>query len=58
MVVCKLGSTSLIHDLFVQITCPTMDSCPILLTFSRVLQLEVQVDVHGLDSSVAGHDVS
>ena len=34
-----------------------MDSCPILLTFSRVLQLEVQVDVHGLDSSIAGHDV-
>ena len=30
----------------------------ILLTFSHVLQLEVQVDVHGLDSSIAGYGVS
>ena len=30
----------------------------ILLAFSCILQLKAQVDVHGLDSSIAKHGVS
>ena len=33
-------------------------SYPILFAFCHILQLEVQVDVHGLDSSVTKHGAS